>query len=84
MALTGSNKTISINKADYQSGYTLYAFDLTSDNSASKSSSAPKSGTIRLEVKFAAATAETINVLLYAEFRSRIEIDKYRNVIVPY
>jgi hypothetical protein len=40
--------------------------------------------TIRLEVKFAAATGETINVLLYGEFRSRLEIDKYRTVIVPY
>ena len=78
------NKAIAISRTDYALGYTLYVFDLTADHAASNSASPPKTGSIRLEVKFAAATTETINAVLYAEFRSRIEIDKYRNVIVPF
>ena len=80
MGVQFSNKTITIPRADYPAGYTLYVFDLTSDHSASP----PKTGSIRLEIKFAAATAATINVLLDSETRSRIEIDKYRNVIGPF
>ena len=78
-----SSKPISIPRAEYAQGYTFFVFDLTADHAASNSASLPKKGSIRLEVKFAANTGETVNVLLYGEFRSIIEIDKYRNVIGP-
>ena len=65
MGVQFSKKTISLPRADYPAGYTLYVFDLTRDHSASHSASPPKTGAIRLEVKFAAATTATINVLLY-------------------
>ena len=84
MGLLFSNKTISIPRADYPLGYTFYIFDLTADHSASNSASPPKTGSVRLEVKFAANTTETLSVILYGEYRSRIEIDKYRNVITPF
>jgi hypothetical protein len=84
MGFSFGNKAIAISREDYAQGYTIYVFDLTADHAASHSASPPKTGSIRLEVKFTAATAERVNVILYSEFRSRIEIDKYRNVIVPY
>jgi len=84
MGVQFTDKTIAIPRNDYPNGYTLYVFDLTVDQNCKHCLSPPKSGSIRLEVKFAHATVATINVVLYAEFESMIEIDKFRNVITPF
>ena len=76
-----SERAITINRSEYGSGYTLFAFDLTPDKSAGLSQSVPRTGSIRLELKFAAATAQTISVITYGLFRNVMEIDKDRNVI---
>jgi len=79
-----SDKTIDISRSEYANGYTLWVFDLTPDQANSRCISPQRTGTVRLELKFAAALASTINVVCYAEFESLIEIVKYRNVIAPY
>ncbi len=43
-----------------------------------------KRGTLRLEMKFAEALKETINVLLYCEYDNLIEIDATRNAFTDY
>lgn len=84
MGIGFSDKTIDIKRADYSRGFTVYIFDLTPDQNAKGSISPPRNGSLRLEAKFSAALAATTNVLLYAEFESYIEIDKFLNIITPF
>ena len=41
-------------------------------------------GNLRVEIHFAEVLAETINVVLYAEFEDVIEIDRNRQVLFDY
>jgi hypothetical protein len=43
-----------------------------------------KQGNLRVEIHFAEVLAETINVVLYAEFDDVIEIDRNRQVLFDY
>ncbi|XP_072745844.1 uncharacterized protein F54H12.2-like [Anoplolepis gracilipes] len=80
------NEENSISREDYFKGYTLFAFDLTPDLSANCAGhwNLVKYGSLRLEVRFERALAETINCIVYAEFDNVIEIDASRQVIVDF
>jgi hypothetical protein len=41
-------------------------------------------GNLRVEIHFAEVLAETINIVLYAEFDDVIEIDRNRQVLFDY
>lgn len=73
-----------IDRKEYGQGYTLYAFDLTPDLSSGDCFNLRKNGNVRLEMQFSEPLPETINVLVYAEYESVIEIDRNRNVIVDF
>src|SRR5436309_1881370 len=79
------NEGNSINR-DYSKGYTLFAFDLTSDLSANFAGhwNLIKHGSLRLEVRFEKPLEETVNCVVYAEFDNVIEIDSSRQVIVDF
>ena len=79
-----SDKSVGINRHEYANGYTIWVFDLSPDQVNMRSIAPHRTGNIRLEVKFAAPTTQTINIIVYAEYDSLIEIDKYRNVIAAY
>lgn len=78
-----SEKSIDINREEYPAGFTLWIFDLSADHACGVCTGPPRNGNVRVELKFAEATTETVNVLCYAEFRTFIEIDKYRSLIAP-
>lgn len=78
-----TDHTVSISRDDYATGYAIWAFDLSTDIECGVSLAPPRNGNVRVELKFAEATNETVNVICYAEFRSFIEIDKYRSVVLP-
>ena len=71
---------------DYANGYTLFAFDLTSDLSANcaRHWNLVKHGSLRLEVRFEKALSVTINCIVYAEFDNVLEIDSSRQVILDF
>jgi len=73
-----------INRNEYGSGYTLYAFDLSPDLSEDDHFNLMKQGGLRLVLKFAQALATTVTVIAYAEFENVIEIDRNRNVIYDF
>lgn len=77
-----AGNTISL--TEYPKGYTLYAFDLTPDLCDGEHFNLRKQGNLRLELHFASALANTVNVIAYAEFENTIEIDKSRNIIFDY
>jgi len=82
----GNSYNHNITKEDYIGGYALYAFDLTSDLSASNNAhwNLIRHGSILVELKFATALTESVNMIVYAEFDNVIEIDKRRNVSIDF
>lgn len=74
-----------ISREEYPGGFCLAAFDLTADLSSNEPHwNLIKSGSLRVEVKFDKPLAETVTIVIFAEFDNLIEIDKNRNVILDY
>ena len=75
---------INIKRDEYKTGYTLFGFDISPSTCNGGHQEPIKRGTLRLELEFQQALANTITVLLYADFDNTIRIDKFRNVIKDY
>ena len=73
-----------IHRDKYKSGFALYAFDLTPDMTEGGHVDLIKHGTIRMEIHFKEALAQTVNVIVYAEYDNLIQIDRARNVITDF
>jgi len=76
---TGLNKhnkdnTGIITRSDYRRGYTLFCFDLTPDLCEGGHFNLQKTGNLRLELQFAEALPETVNVIVYGEFENVIQV----------
>ena len=80
----GKDEGIDIDRQEYPNGFTLYAFDLTPDQSERDHLNLQREGTVRLEARFKTPLPNTINVVVYAEFENFVYIDKHRNVIYDY
>jgi hypothetical protein len=65
-----------ISRTDFSNGYALYAYDLTPDLVEDDHVNLTRQGTVRLNLKFGAALAQTITVVAYLEFENLIEIDR--------
>ena len=86
-ALSSQNQVQNCNISfqDYKDGYCFWGFDLTPDQGADQNHLHPlKTGNLRLELQFASALDITINVIVYAEFDSLIEINGLREVTTDY
>ena len=73
-----------VTRRDFPGGYAIYAFDLTPDLAEPDHFNLIKDVSVRIDMKFANALPNTINVIAYAEFENVIEIDRSRNVIFDY
>lgn len=70
---------------EYANGYCLTVFDLTADMSCRDQHwNLIKHGTLRLEVRFAEALAQTITAIVYSEFDNLIEIGENRTISLDY
>ena len=69
---------------DFRDGYTFFGFDLTPDACDGSCFLLVQKGNLPIEMHFAAALQQTINVVVYAEFESVLENDKSRNVIYDF
>lgn len=86
---TGSGKYrrdegLDIDRQEYENGYTLFAYDLSPDLSEEGYFNLIKEGSIRVELKFAQALPNTVNIIVYAEFESVIEINREKQVLIDY
>lgn len=76
---SGNNITFS----DFQSGYSLFAFEINPLKSFNNEALYPtKTGTLRLHCKFDFALPEAVNVITYSVYDSVIYIDQTRNVTI--
>jgi hypothetical protein len=80
-----NDSCIDLKKADFVKGNVIYGFnfspDLSSGCGTSGHVSPIRKGSLRLHIRFAQKLAQTINVLVYCEFDSIIEITAERNAI---
>ena len=76
-----SNSGVGITYDDFARGYALYAFDLSPSILDGNQVELLKSGSLRLELKFAAALQHPVHVIVYGLLDSMLEIDKSRQVI---
>ena len=76
---------MSLTPYEWANGYTLYAFMIT-DGPVGSGTEGPRSkstsGSVRLEIGFAAAAAANIKVIVFYKMLVVLEFDQFRNVIV--
>jgi hypothetical protein len=67
---------------EYPLGYCMYILDL--DASISNDGEFPliRKGNLKFECRFTTSTPDTLNVILFGEFCSMLEVDQARNVIL--
>ena len=61
-----------INRGDYGSGYTAFRFDLSPDHYSGEHFELIKQGNLRAELHFQQALANTVNLIIHAEFQNMI------------
>ena len=69
-----------ITRVNFGKGFAIFAFCLSPCNLGDDYINLVRQGNVRLEVKFATATTETLNCIAYAEFPALIEIDQSRDI----
>lgn len=83
--LLGSDMTHGVTYSDYKDGYCLYCFNLTPDKSDGSSHVARKEfGNVRLALRFAKATTETLTLVVLGQFSNVITIHGNRQVVFDY
>ena len=80
MELDGKDAGLQCSREDYGKGYTLVVFDLSSEVTDAAIQAVRKQGNLQLEIRFASALPEAINVILYASFPGEIKIDQARSI----
>ena len=71
---------LQINRKMFDEGYAIYAFNLAPSDLGEEYINLVRQGSVRLEVKFASNTTETLNCLAYAQFPALLEIAHSREV----
>jgi len=75
---------LAINRMEYKNGYVLYAFYLSPDLTDDEKFELLRTGSVRLQIKFAEQTPHAITLNVYAEYQNLIEIDCNQNVIYDF
>jgi hypothetical protein len=71
---------------DFCKGYTILCFDLTADGCGNCTDhlEVQRDGNLSIKLSFAKALTSTVNLYLYGEFESTLEITKSREVLLDY
>jgi len=73
-----------ITPSEFADGYTLYAYDLTPDLNEGDHFNLVKQGSVRVSMRFAEALPRAVTGVAYAEFEEVLEIDRSRNILLPF
>ena len=71
---------LEITRSQFAKGYAIYAFSLAPSDLGEEYLNLVRQGNVRLEVKFAVSTVETLTCLAYAEFPVRLGVDQLRDI----
>ena len=78
------SEDIDLTPTEFANGYTLFGFNLTPDLNITGHAQPIRDGNIRLEVNFSKALDKTINVIIFGVFDAKIEVTKFRNVLMDW
>jgi hypothetical protein len=78
----GSDFGNDLTPTDFADGYTLFVYNLDPEFKRGKYLNLVKRANVRLEIKFAKALTETVNIVIYAEHPNLYEVDEAHNIIV--
>ena len=73
-----------ISRSDYNDGYNLFAFDLTSDLCSGNHLDLVDKGNLVLEMDFAKPLPNPDSCVMYFEYQQIIEINRDRKIIMDY
>ena len=71
---------LQIDRMMFDQGYAIYALSIAANDLGEEYINLVRQRSLRLELKFATNTTETLNCLAYAEFPALIEVDQSREV----
>ena len=74
------DSVLEITRSQFAKGYAIYAFSLAPSDLGEEYLNLVRQGNVRLEVKFAVSTVETLTCLAYAEFPVRLGVDQLRDI----
>ena len=78
------DEDIDVAREEYVGGYTVFCFDVTPDLDECGHIDLIKTGSIRLGITLGTPLAQTIKVIVNAEFQNILEVDKNCNVFYDY
>lgn len=78
------NKGLYLSRSEFSKGYSLFHFDLSPDLCDGSHLNLIRHSNLRLEIKFGIPLAQTITLIVYAEFENLIEINKARNILYDF
>ncbi|XP_005101436.1 uncharacterized protein F54H12.2-like [Aplysia californica] len=84
LGLASTNEGNCLNMSDFAAAYCIFAFDLSPSPLDGDQIELIRSGSLRLELKFAKPLQEPIHVLMYGEVDSLIEIGRNREVVTDF
>jgi hypothetical protein len=82
LGIAGQDQGLSFDRNQFQNGNTFFAFDINQSSGSDSALQLEKSGSVRIELKFAKGLTEAVNCLVYSEQQKILEIDKYRQISV--
>jgi hypothetical protein len=77
---------LDVSHKDFGDGYSLLCFDLTADGCGNCTDHLEhdRSGNLRLKLSFKNNLTSTVNLMVYGEFESSVEITRQREVLVDF
>ena len=81
MGYLDKNLNCGISLSDFKDKYPFFTFVLSPDFDVNQSQP-PQQGNLRLDVKFANALADSINVIIYGVFENEIQITNKRSILL--
>ena len=74
--IAGKDAGLGISCEAYAKGYTLVVFDLSSETVDARVQAVEKQGNLQLEIRFASALTQSINIILCTSFPGEIPINQ--------
>ena len=78
------NKGLYLSRSEFSQGYSLFCFELSPDLCDGSHLNLIRHSNLRLEIKFGTTLAQTVSLIVYAEFENLIEINKSRNILYDF
>jgi hypothetical protein len=78
LGIAGKDHGLCFDRTKFLEGNIFFAFDINQSEGSESTLQLEKSGSVRIELKFASALSHALNCIVYSENQALIELDKFR------